>query len=349
LLVLGGIAALAPAERAVPRAVAIVGVVFAVLLVIVPLPRTIDPEASFFAPAMTAARWLADRLVTGGGVAERLVLAVVALGAVVVAWRAAAAKDGRWRLVAVAGGAAIQIALLAVTYTAVLGGISGVPGRTGSDQAQLGFVDRATGGAVATWIDSQSRGNAPQEVAAARDTLLYNDGLRDRLLVPGNALPDDVFPLSLLRIAGSVNERTGVVRTFHPRSRWFFVAERSSPYIQLAGTTIARSREFPLDVVRVDGEPRASWLSRGLGLAGGIPADKPVTFTAWGPVEARVHLFAPTPVHVQWRAGDERRSLTVDPQQQTLSLRACGSQQQATVRTDGSAQVLGVDVTPTRC
>jgi hypothetical protein len=248
----------------------------------------------------------------------------------------------------VAGGTVIQIALLVVTYIAVLGGISGVPARTGSDQAELGFVDRATGGAVATWIDSQSRANAPQEVAAARDTLLYNDGLRDRLLVPGNALPDDVFPLSLLRIAGSVNERTGVVQMFDPRSPAFFVAESSSPYVQLVGTTIARSREFPLEVVRVDGEPRARWLSRGLGLAGGIPPHKSVTFTAWGPLEARVHLFAATPVHVESRVGNERRDLTVGPQQQALSLRACG-RQRATLRTDGPAQVLGVDLTPGRC
>jgi hypothetical protein len=348
LLVIGGIAALARAELAAPRVVVAMGLILAALLAIVPLPRTIDPESVYFAPAMTAARWLADRLGTAGNASERLLLAAVALGAAALAWRAAANPRGLARAAALATGTALQLILLAVTYAAVLDGISGVPGRTGSDQAERGFVDRATGGAVATWVESQSRNDAAQAMEAARSTLLYNDGVRERLYVPGTGLPPEAFPLSLLRVVGVLDRRTGAVRMVHPRRTSFFVGEPSSPYVQLAGATIARSSLFPLEVVRVDGRPHVRWLTSGIGLAGSVPAGQPVRFTVWGPLEARIRLVAPTPVRIRSRVGGVQRSLTVGPEQGVVAFRACG-RERGSLRAQGAARVVGVELGPARC
>lgn len=349
LLIIGGIAGIAHLGKPAPRSVLGVGVAVAALLVLVPFPRTLDFESSFFAPAMTAAGWLAAQIAPAGAMSERLVLAAVALAAAVLAWRAAAGRGARARPGAIAVGVAIQLALLAVTYAAVLGEIPGVPARTGSDQAERGFVDRATDNAPAIWIDAQSQFNAPQQVDAAQGTLLYNDGLRTRLQVPGQLLPPEAFPVSVLPFAGLVDPAGGTVTLFTPRRTNFFIAERNSSYVQLAGSTIARSSRFPLDVVRVDGRPRLRWLTTGMGAAGGIPPGERIPLSLWGPARARLFILAAAPTTLRLRRDGKERTIAVNAGHTSFTVSTCGRRMRGTLRPRGQVQLWSVQVTRIRC
>ena len=355
----GALAALQDAERMRARDLLEAGALLAVLAAAIPLPRDFrDPEASYFAPAMSTVNWLSGQVgkafadVTGrSGLAEADILGVaVALVAILAWWMR---RRGGQRALAglLIAGAAAQVLLLGVAVANIDGLIQGPTKRTtGTPPATLGFIDRATGDRPVTWFDNQVRVDDDQATIIQRLALLYNDQIRQRLAVPLPQVTPDNFPLNSLPIGGARPGPAGAVVPAPPipvRTP-FYVQSFDSPLAQLDAKTVRRDPSGTrLEVVRAATDPaRLTWLAQGVAATGAIAPGKVAALRSWGAHRITLTLVAgPAPARVRVVLGRARTVRIAAGATATVAVDVTGAAQ-GTLRTDAPATLASVAVAP---
>jgi hypothetical protein len=354
------IGALAALQSGVPRRRDLLegGLALALLALVLAIPVGLLRETSFFAPALSTTGYLLGQLSHGlgdlglSGLSQRdalgLLVAVVAV-AVAMTWR-------RRGAVALAGAGAFQVALTVVAFTAIGGGIPGVPGRTDPPSARaLGFIDRATANAPATWIDDRPHGS--DDVAfddVQRQAMLYNDGIRQRIRVPALGTFADDFPLNKQPMGlGQVGaDGTMTIAPPIPVATPFVVETAGSPFLQLEGRTLAASPpQLGLVVKRAAQPLRAAWYATGLDASAGLAPGATARLTAWGDRTATLTLAAPTGgARAAVRlAGHDRTVSLSGGRPATVRLTFCGGTTARLSATGAPIAVTRVDLGPARC
>ncbi len=191
-------------------------------------------------------------------------------------------------------GAVVQLGLAGYAFAAIDGQVSGVQGRTSGSMAALDWVDSHAEGRTVTWLENLASVRPPAiDLAAAglavdqvHVTLFWNSQLRNTAYVPAADSSPLEFPLTGVPTRGplSVDPSDGALR---PAARAGgieeVVGESASPFLQLAGTTLAQSPDRFLALTRLDRPVRATWMTSGLEGDGEVAAGKPVRLRAWAP------------------------------------------------------------------
>ncbi|MDP9345673.1 MAG: hypothetical protein M3P44_08105 [Actinomycetota bacterium] len=334
------------------------GGVLAVVAALVPLPRTLDVESSYFAPAIVSTRYLLDRAVTAlsdvlgqSGISERDVLAAVILGvamATAAAWRGAPRRGPG---AALACAVIAQLGLTAVAFAAIDGRIAGVPGRTGGAFADLGFIDRAARDVPVLWIDNQPRSDEGQATAVQRTALLYNDTIERRMIFAPLRITDDNFPLNALPPEFvQVAPATGRMLPTAPAPEARYAVETTdSPFLQLDGRRVAASAGYRLALTRLALPLSARWLAVGLGPDGSLAPGKVASLRAWGRRRLTLWLSSPAAVRASVFLGGTRRTVRLVPGvDRAVTLTSCGTSR-GRLAAPGPVLVRAVEVQPGNC
>jgi hypothetical protein len=358
------IGALAALESGLPRPRDLLeaGMALALLALVLAIPVALLRESSFFAPALSTTSYLLAQLSQGlgdlglSGLSQRdalgLVVALVAV-AVAVAWRRGPRRGGA---IALAGAGVFQVALTVIAFTAIGGGIPGVPGRTDPPSARaLGFIDRATGSAPVTWIDDQPHG--ADDIAfdnVQRLAMLYNDAIRQRIRVPALGTAADDFPLNRQPMGfGQVGaDGTLAIAPPIPVATPFAVETAGSPFLQLEGSTLAASPPQLGLVVKRTAQPlRAAWYATGLGPSAALAPGASARLTAWGDRTATLTLSAASGgAQAAIRLAGSDRTIALGPgRAQKVRLTFCGGATAVMSASGAKVAVTRVDLGPGRC
>lgn len=335
------------------------GGLLAVVALLVPLPRVLDLESSYFAPGMVSARYGLDRLLArlGDALGQTVASERDALSALVLLGLAAATVAWRWAprrgpAIALAAGAALQLALTGVAFAAINGRVHGVPGRTGGGFGQLGFIDRAVGGDPVSWLDAQPRADESAANTVQRTALLYNDAIAQRLAVPGLAITPDNFPLNSLPLVDARIAEDGRLAPVAPPSaptRWI-VQTSESPFLHLAGVPVTADPGHRLELVRAAQPVHATWLASGLSPAGALAPGGTARLRRWGAGTVTMRVVASASARVRVTLGGVTRSLTVAPgAASAATVQTCGAAARGTLRASGAVTVERVKVSDGDC
>ena len=191
-------------------------------------------------------------------------------------------------------GAVVQLALAGYAFAAIDGQVSGVQGRTSGSMAALDWVDSHAGGGTVTWLENLASVRPPAiDLAAAGSavdqvhvTLFWNSQLRNTAYVPAADSSPLEFPLTGLPTVGAlkVDAADGsLVPAAAAAGIEEIVGESASPFLQLAGTTLAQSPDRFLALTRLQRPARATWMTTGLQPDGSIAPGAPVRLRAWAP------------------------------------------------------------------
>lgn len=256
----------------------------AVLIATIRFLPALSEESAFLAPVEA----IVPRIL---GQAPLVILTAAAGVATCLVW----ARWPRGRLwLTIVLGATIQLTLAGYAFAAIDGEISGVQGRTSGSSAALGWVDSHAGGHNVTWLENLATIQPPaidvSAAGAARDqvhvTLFWNSQLRNTVTVPAADPSPLEFPLTGLTRKGalSVEAATGELRPAAAAAGLQeIVGESASPFLQLAGATLAQSPDRFLALTRLVKPARATWMTVGLQPDGYLAADRPVALRAWAP------------------------------------------------------------------
>lgn len=276
----------------------------------IPFLSPLGQETAFLDPAESVVPHVfssrfADIGLTGLSMQDALALLAVIVGGLAAwLWRGKPARRVWWT---VAAAVAAQLLLTGYAFAVIDGKVSGIAGRTAGSVSALGWVDAHAGGARVAWLDNLSTAAPPTTFASPvadqmRTTLFWNSRVRNWIHLPELGLPSVEVPMAALPgyDGVSVNQSTGVLSPPLAASRLTtVVGARNSPFLQLEGVTLARSREGVLALTRLAHPARATWVARGLRQDGGILIGGPVHIAAFG-----VSLFTA-------RAGTPRQALTI--------------------------------------
>lgn len=339
-----------------------VGGLLAGVAVLVALPRVLDLESSYFAPAMAVTNYavakvtqaFADVTGLGGPGAQDLVAIGVAV-IVLVTWLLWRRMSRSGPLVALGIGLALQLIVTGIAFAAIAGKITGVPGRVvyAKEFKELGFVDRAVDGAPVTWVANQIDAVAGQKDLAQRAALLYNTAIRSRLVVPASVATSDNFPLNSLPAvfaepAGGGADGSAPLAGPVP----FVVQAIDSPFVQIAGERAAIApRSERLELLRVGGPPRAIWLSTGLDVGGVAAPGSAVHFTAWSPGPTRLTVQAlDRAAAVRLSLGTAKSQVRLRAGQITqITLRSCGGRVRGGLATTAPVRLSSVRLDRAAC
>jgi hypothetical protein len=191
-------------------------------------------------------------------------------------------------------GALVQLALAGYAFAAIDGMVPGVQGRTSGSIAALDWVDAHAGGQTVTWLENLSTVQPPAidlpaaglAVDQVHVTLFWNSQLRNTAHVPAADSSPFEFPLTGLPTSGalSVDPADGsLLPSAAAAGIQEVVGESASPFLQLAGGTLAQSPDRFLALTRLHKPARATWMTTGLGPDGEVAAGEPVRLRAWAP------------------------------------------------------------------
>ena len=320
----------------------------AVLYASIPFVSALTEETAFLAPAESVVtHLLVKRLPEMGltGLTVQDALAFVALLAGIltaVLWRRGPRARLWWT---VSAAAALQLLIAGYAYAVIDGKVDGIPGRTGSNFAQLGWLDRSAASASVTWIDNMPTTISPnmtESVAEERTTLFWNSRLRGWAQLAELGLPPVQWPLSALPGSPelSANRSDGVLEpTAAAADLDEVVGQTGSPFLQLEGTLLARSPDHLLTLTKPRQPARARWLATGLQANGDIEAGAPVrvfAFTTPSNTSRALNVIltispvSPTsgPTVLSLKLGSTRQRLTLSASvtPRRVSLPACFAQ-----------------------
>jgi hypothetical protein len=316
----------------------------AALYASIPFVSPLTQETAFLAPVESVVtHLLVKRLpelgLTGLTVQDALALVALLAGIVTaVLWRRGPRARLWWT---VGAAAALQLLIAGYAYAVIDGKVDGIPGRTGGNFAQLGWLDRSARSARVTWLDNVPTVTSPnvvESVAEERTTLFWNSRLRSWAQLTELGLPPDQWPLSALPgLALAVNHSDGVLGPAVAAADLDeVVGETDSPFLQLEGTSLAHSPDRILTLTQPAQPVRARWLATGLQPNGSIAAGAPVRVFAFAAqsntvralnVTLTVSPASPTsgPTVLSLRLGSARQRLTLPAgaEPRRLTLTAC--------------------------
>lgn len=260
----------------------------------IPFLSPLNGETVFLAPAESVVPHVLTQRINQFGLTGLTVqdaLAAVALVAGVAAasvWRCRA-RTRLWWMVGIAS--IVQLLVTGYAFAVVTGHVQGIVGRTGGSLSPLGWVDSHARSQPVTWLDNLSTAAPPARIAAVdedqqRATLFWNPGITSWAALPQLGLPPPESPVSAL--AGffplEVNHATGsLVPGAAAAQMREVVGGTDSPFLQLAGTSLARSPDGVLTLTAVSRPVRATWLAQGLQPDGFVAAGPPVHVYAFSP------------------------------------------------------------------
>jgi hypothetical protein len=277
----------------------------------IPFLSPLTQETAFLAPAESAVPHILTQRMSQLGLAGLTVqdalalLALLAGIATAIVWRRWPRARPWWTL----GAAAMtQLLIAGYAYAVIDGKVQGIPGRTGSDASALSWVDTHAHSHSIAWIDDLPAAAPPTGTAyddyQTRTTLFWNSRLTRWALLAQLGLPPVGSPLSALPgIALSIATRTGLLT---PPATAAGMTEAigavDSPFLQLAGATLARSPDGALALTAPSQPARATWLATGLQPDGAVLTGAPVRLFAFASSAAKPRtrivtftLAAPTP------------------------------------------------------
>lgn len=316
-------------------------VALALLYGVIPFLPALTQETAFLSPVEAVVphvltQRLAELGLTGLTIEDALALIVLLAGiATALLWSRRPRTRAWWT---VGAAAALQLLLAGYTYAVIDGKVHGIPGRTAGSVSALGWVDAHAGSANVAWLDNLSTAAPPTTTASpaadqVRTTLFWNTHLRSWVQLPEIGLPIPEWPLAALPngTIAPIDQRSGQVTAALTEaglkgSVSEVVGATDSPFLQLAGATLARSPDGVLTLTRLAAPARASWLATGLQPDGYVGAGAPVRLFAFAqsaPVPRAIlvtlTLSPPTapgpPVHAEMamRLGSSRRRITLRP------------------------------------
>lgn len=358
---IGAVAAVDRRWARATKGLAVAGGLIVIVALLVALPRGLDAESSFFAPAMAVTNYVASEVtralsdVTGlGGAGAQDLVAVGVAAVVALAWLLCR-RQGRGPLAALAVGLALQLVVTGTAFIAIAGGIDGIRGRTiaAGEFRGLGFVDRAANGRQVTWIANQVDAVPQQADAIQRTALIYNDDIRRRLAVPSSGAKPDNFPLNSLPVS-TATPAGGDAAGSAPLGRPVPLAVQTinSPFVQVAGERIATSPSWErLELLGIAGAPRAVWASSGLGPDAVARPAAAVRFRAWSPGRVRFRLRAVAgPATVTISLGATTRAVVLGPGDTgQIVIRSCAGRVEGGLLTSAPVEVAAVTLDRADC
>jgi hypothetical protein len=171
------------------------------------------------------------------------------------------------------------------------GKLPGLSGRTSGSVDALGWVDAHAHVADVTWLENSASETPPPGgpsplVTRTRNVLFWNSHLLSWAWLPQLGLPQPDWPLvALPQVAAlEVDRATGELtpQAQAPQLREIVGAEHS-PFLQLAGATLAQSPEGHLALMAPAMPVRATWIVTGLQPNGALLAGHPAHLAAFNP------------------------------------------------------------------
>ncbi len=251
-------------------------------------------ETAFLSPVESVAlhvlpQWLSDLGLAGLTLQDTLALLTLLAGLITALLWSRSARARLWW--AVGAAAVVQLAIAGYAFAVIDGKVQGIAGRTGGSVAALGWVDSHARSPQVAWLDDLSTAAPPASSASAAGnaanqmhvTLFWNSRLLSWAEVPALGLPAVEPPMSALPGLGlSVQPTTGrlapAVAVAGLRED---VEATDSPFLQLAGTQLARSPDGVLTLTQLSRPIRAVWLATGLLPETAIPVARPVVIAAF--------------------------------------------------------------------
>jgi hypothetical protein len=291
---LGALAALGDWRSVGWRAIAACSLAFAALYGAIPFLSSLSAETAFLRPVEAVvphvlAQRFAQLRLSGLTVQDALaLLALAAGGLTALLWRRRPALRLGWT---VGAAAAAQLLLTGYAFAVIDGKVQGIPGRTGGSLAALGWVDKHARGAPVVWLEDMPAGEIA--VYEQRTTLFWNSRLLSWATVPQLGLAPVDWPLAALPGAPlSFSTSDGALQPpAQAASMQRVLFASSSPFLQLAGTTLARSPDGALSLVAPAQPVRASWAALGLQPDGYVAAGSPARLFAFAPKSATVQAL----------------------------------------------------------
>ena len=254
----------------------------------IPFLSPMTSETAFLAPAESVVQHVLTNRIDefGIGLTPQDTLAILTtLAGLVVALVWPRRPRTRWGwILGIAVG--LQLLITGYAYAVITGHVSGIPGRTTGSVSALGWVDSHTQTGTVSWLDNLSPAAAPAVNGEdqQRTTLFFNKSVTNWLSVPEDGLPIPIFPMS----AEPGNAGLAVVNgtgLLGPQAALASVHEVvgavASPFLQVAGQTIATSPGGGMILTRVSPPMRASWIAEGLAPDGSVLADAPAKLFAF--------------------------------------------------------------------
>lgn len=255
----------------------------------IPLISPLTQETAFLAPAESVVpHILVQRLNQFGltGLTVQDTLALMALVAGVFAacvWRRRAIVR-MWVIVVVA--VAVQLLITAYSFAVITGHVTGIVGRTaGGAIAPLGWVDTHARSGNVDWLDNFMLAVSESE---QRTTLFWNSRITGWATLPALGLPPAESPLAALPgVYLQASPSTGILEPLAVADTLKeVVGAANSPFLQLAGSVLARSPDTALTLTQLAKPVQATWLATGLQADGAIVAGAPVHLAANAQVRA---------------------------------------------------------------
>ena len=297
------------------------GLVFALIVALVPVPVGTSGEQIFLGPVsrivvhvgpqlqdVAEAVTGLERVVGTRDAVALLVLAVVLLTAVL-------ARRGRGTRAAVLAPAIVlQLVLCGYAVWAIERGLGDSPKLTGGeDFAKLGWVDRAVGEPVTL---------VQMDAAGERELVFWNDRVLDALRAPGVTPGDLLYPVNVLPARDAIVRPDLTLEL--PPARGLVVGRESSPYFQLAGPVLTTSHDGRYELRRVEQPARAVWSTRGLDSDEQIVRDVGLLAPAGHRFGLRLVPPAPfVPGAVDVTLGDQTQSYAAREQARELRFDTC--------------------------
>jgi hypothetical protein len=217
-----------------------------------------------------------------------LVLATAAAGAItVLVWRRWPRARAPWT---VGAAAVLQLLITGYAFAVIDGKVQGISGRTGGSINALGWVDAHTRSADVAWLENQpvefpAAGGEQASIDRMRNVLFWNSHMRRWIAVPASGLPDPVWPMTALPGNElSVSPSTGALVPAAALSGLHqVVSTTDSPFLQLAGASVAESPERNSELISLAAPVRATWLALGLTPIRGMLVGSTVHIYAFAP------------------------------------------------------------------
>jgi hypothetical protein len=330
-------AAFAAAQRRTVRTsdILLVSAVLVAIAGALGVPRHLDQASVVLAPVMATLGSLTDQALKPLTATSRDQVALLVLVVCAVAWFVVRRMPWvrlEWLL---AGGALLQLVLLAVPVLALEGKVVDNVNRTGADFAALGWIDRAASGDVA-WLPSEPRRNQDALAAWQRSAMFWTSKVTTRVGVNGSTPAPDPVPLEALdRPLLEADPRTGRLQGALPTAE--VVAWPDSPYEQLAGRVLAHAPDSALALIKPAAPARLQYRSVGLAADDGLPIGSDVKLDVW-PAAGRAAKVTLTfdslgvgTVRLKGAGRTQRLELPATGQQ-TATVTVCGRHGKLTLR-----------------
>jgi len=362
---------------------------FAALCGAIPMLSPLSEETAFLAPVESVISHVISQRTAGLGLTglsvQDALVAIVLAGGLLTALLWVRRPGARlWWTIGV--GALIQLLIAGYAFAVIDGQVPGIQGRTSGSATSLGWIDRHAGDRTVTWLDNlstaQPLANDVTAAGLAADqshvTLFWNSQVGNWAWAPAADATPVEFPLSALPAAGTftVEPTSGLLApSAAAEGLQEVVGQTESPFLQLAGESVAHSPDGFLTLNRSSRPVRARWMSVGLRPDSYVAAGTPVQVRAFGAAGTALSvsmtfIALPAPASGQGRStavvirlGASRRKLALrSGASAELRLTSClGAGQSALSGTieavraqplDGSlvaAALRGVSVSSARC